>query len=191
VIGGGRAAAIGFLHTCRSSGSGADQEATLAQQASVGRKISIDMAVYNGGGSAAGNGGSLFARMVVYNASTQTKIVEGVIKVLFIKNRVLFNVPDKLVEPGGSCAPLTNIVLSLSRKGGRVQRATRTGRLTFITRGLIETGACKTPAKTWGFSNAVLLSSGAFDPASRKIIRSVNDPNVQTTSGNTTAKCVP
>jgi hypothetical protein len=190
-IGGGKGAAVGYRHTCRSNPAGIDQNATLGQQAAVGLKVTADIAVYNGGGNAGGNGGIVYGRVVLYNAQTQTKITEGVLRASFIKNKVSFDIPDKLVEPSGFCAPLTSAVLSLSRKGGRVQRSTRSGRLAFVTRGLLETGACKAAAQTWGFSNTVRLSSGAVDPAARKIIRSLNDPNVQTTSGNTTAKCVP
>jgi hypothetical protein len=188
-IGGGKGAAVGYLHTCRSNPAGIDQNATLDQQAAVGRKVTADIAVYNGGGKAGGNGGIMYARVVLYNAQTQIKIVESVLKVSFIKNKISFDMPDNLVEPVGSCAPFTSIVLSLSLKGGRVQRSTRSGRLALITRGLIETGACKTRAKTWAFSNTVRLSSGAVDSGTGKIIRSLNNPNVQTTSGNTTARC--
>jgi hypothetical protein len=188
-IGGGKGAAVGYRHTCRSNPAGIDQNATLDQQAAVGLKVTADIAVYNGGGKPGGNGGTAYVRVVLYNAQTQTKITEGALKVLFIKNKISFNFPDQLVEPSGFCAPLTSIVLSLSRKGGRVQRSTRSGRLAFVTRGLIETGACNKPAKTWAFSNTVRLSTGAV-AGTGKIIRSLNDPSVQTTSGNTTVGCV-
>jgi hypothetical protein len=187
-IGGGNNAATGYTHTCRDAGHppGAvnDKEATIAQQEVAGRKISADITVYNGGGKADGDGGKLYARLFVKSASAGSKIAEGAILVTFTKNNISFEVPDNLVEPFTSCAPLTNTVLSIVKKSGQVKRKVH-GKVVQITRGLIETGACKKPSKTWVLSNTVRTSSGAVDPNTQKIIRKLSDPNVQTTTGKT------
>jgi hypothetical protein len=180
-IGGGKDKATGYLHTCGDL-------STPNSQAAVGQKVSADIAVYNGGGKANGNGGTLYGRLVVKTVQGGTTIAFGAINVSFTKNKIAFEVPDNLVEPlANVCAPLTNTILNLDKKTATVKRKIG-GKVRSVPRGLIESGSCP-KSKTWAFSNTVHLSTGAQDLNTLKVIRDINNAAVTTATGNTTARC--
>jgi len=179
-IGGGLNKGTAYTHTCGDN-------ATPNSQTPIGRKLTADISVYNGGGKANGNGGTLYGRLVVSTVQGGTVIAFGAIKVSLTNNKLSFEVPDGLIKPFGACAPLTSTILNIVKKSGTTKRSVR-GRVVSATRGLFETGSCPKSRK-WTLLNTVRQSTGAADPNTGKVIRSLSDPNVTTVSGSTTVSC--
>jgi hypothetical protein len=179
-IGGGLNKGTAYTHTCGDS-------ATPNSQTAIGRKLKADIAVYNGGGKANGDGGTLYGRLVVSTVQGGTVIASGAIKVSWTKNKLSFEVPDGLIKPFGACAPLTSTILNIVKKSGTTKRRVG-GRVVSASRGLVESGSCPKSRK-WTLSNTVRQSTGATDPSTGKVIRSLSDPAVTTVSGSTTVSC--
>lgn len=176
----GTGSATGATHTCGDN-------ATLNSQTALGRNISAVVTTYNGGATtssqkANGNGGIIYGRLVVKSGVGAIIAVAAIRVTWNNKGKLSFEVPDGLIKPFGACAPLLTTVLTVNRKSGTIKRTSH-GKVFSRTVGLVQAPSSCPKSKTWSISNTVLLSTGATDPNTGKVIRNPSDPNVTSASG--------
>jgi hypothetical protein len=171
----GTGSATGAIHTC-------GDQSTLNSQTAVGSNITAVVSTYNGGGSKNGNGGKIYGRLVV-KSGVGAVIANAALAVTWNSSgKLSFEVPDGLVKPFGACAPLLSTVLSVNKKTGTIKRKIG-GKVRPIVRGLLETPSTCKGSKKWSISNTVLLSTGAVDPNTGKVIRDPNNAAVTSATG--------
>ena len=184
----GFGSATAFVHQCGDAATPASAEA-------AGRRETLTIRIFNGGGRLAGNGGTLYAFL------TGTPVaINAVLKVSFSGNRISFEVPDNLVSPvPGICSPLVSTLLNLARRTATsspsvltanttVRRRVR-GRLRTFTvrRGLVEAGPCPSNRR-WSFVDTVEFGTGARD-ANGNVIRASSAPEVTSETGDGLVTC--